>query len=206
MLNDPEQMSQCLEKNSRFSIDPDLMCLRNTFHHSPLSQYLSLSPKICIAARKTQPAQASKPPLSLGHFWGTLTLYLEPKSDCLIHMEGRTSLDTENATLESEKIFQLLQGWKNTKMQKHKSKIQNIKDKWKEIEKEEGDNVWIGFLFKNLNKVTGGVFCPLKSRVLGHLMKISWIFQVLSILNFWKQGDLHLTSIQRIQNNITEPL
>ena len=93
MLNDPEQMSPCLEKNSRFSIDPDLMCLRNTFHHSLLSQYLSLSPKICIAARKTQPAQASKPPLSLGHFRGTLTLYLEPESDCLIHIEGRTSLD-----------------------------------------------------------------------------------------------------------------
>lgn len=115
------------------------MWLRNTFHHSPLSQYLSLSPKICIAARKTQPAQASKSPPGLGHFWYTLTLYLEPKSDCLIHIKGRTSLDTENATLGPEKIFQLFQGWENTKIQKHKSQIQNIKDKWKEIEEEEGD-------------------------------------------------------------------
>lgn len=90
--------------------DLDLMCLRNTFHHFPLSQYLSLSPKMCTAARKTQPTKASKSPLGLGHFWCTLTLYLEPESDCLIHIEGRTSLDTENAILEPEKIFQLLQG------------------------------------------------------------------------------------------------
>lgn len=99
----PEQMLQCLEKKVSFSIDIGLKCLRNTFYQSPLSQCLSLSPKLCIEAKKTQPAQVSKTPAGLGHFWGTLALYLEPGNNCLTHTEGRTSSDTENGTLEPTK-------------------------------------------------------------------------------------------------------
>lgn len=93
-----------------FSIDLGLMCLRNTFHHSPLSQYLSLPWKPCIAAREIQPAQASKPPVRLGHFWGTPALYLELGNNCLTHTKGRTSSDTENGTLEPAKNCPIASG------------------------------------------------------------------------------------------------
>lgn len=55
------------------------------------------------------------PVVGLGHFWGTLSLYLEPGNDCLTHTKGRTSSDTETGTLESAKIIPIAPGLEKSK-------------------------------------------------------------------------------------------
>lgn len=59
MLTYFEQMLQCLGKKISFSVDLDLMSFRYTFHHTTLSQYLSLPWETCMSVRRVQLGQAS---------------------------------------------------------------------------------------------------------------------------------------------------
>lgn len=101
------------KKKISISVDPDLRPLRNTVHHSSLSQYLSFPPQICIAPRKIQTAQASQTPMGLlGYFWGIPVLSLESGNDCLTHVKGSTLSDTERAPWSLQKPSNCFRGGK----------------------------------------------------------------------------------------------
>lgn len=72
-----------------------------------------------------------------GHFWGTLTFYLEPRNNCLTYNKRRVSSDTKNDRLEraKKKNLPVALGVLKQKMKKHKSQIQNITKKERGNEK-----------------------------------------------------------------------
>lgn len=151
-----------------------------------------------------QPAQASELPVGFGHFWGSLVLYLASGNDSLTHTKGRTSSDTENGLLKPAKLFQLLQGGKCKYKETWKSNS-NVIEKWKRKEMRKKvikRNVWVAFFLCSLIKVIGDVFCLWESRVLGHLMKISWVFKVIRFvfegkgICFWYQPSRYKVALQ----------